>query len=316
VTKWQSFKRSLATRKLSHSNFGETASAPLCQAPDANLRSSKIVLPEGATDCHAHICGPASVYPYWSERIYTPPDALLPTYRNLLQSLGVSRAVIVQPSVYADDNRALLDVLATDLVNLRGVAVAKASISDNELERWHAAGVRGLRCNIVDLASAKGSLPIAELRELAQRIAPLSWHLELLMHVNEFSDLQVQLGDLPVDLVFGHFGYLPCWLGVADRGFQNLLAMLREGTAWVKFTGPYRISGLPSYSDVSALAHALVGANPKRLLWGTDWPHVMVKGQMPNDADLCDLLGDWISDFEVLNQVLVRNPAALYGFPD
>jgi 2-pyrone-4,6-dicarboxylate lactonase len=314
--KCRNFKRLLATRKLNRSNFGETPSAPLCQAPDGELRAPKIVLPAGATDCHAHICGPQHLYPYWSERIYTPPDALLPSYKDLLHSLGVSRAVIVQPSVYADDNRALLDVLASDPKNLRGVAVAKPAISDNELQRWHAAGVRGLRCNIVDLASAKGRLPIAELRELAQRIAPLSWHLELLMHVNEFADLHKQLGDLPVDLVFGHFGYSPCSLGVADKGFQNLLAMAREGKAWVKFTGPYRISGQPHYCDVSAFAHALVSANPRRLLWGTDWPHVMVKGQMPNDADLCDLLGDWISDEKILQQVLVDNPAVLYELSD
>jgi 2-pyrone-4,6-dicarboxylate lactonase len=312
--KWPNFKRSHATRKLNPSNPGDLSAAPLCQAPDANLRAPKITLPQGATDCHAHICGPASAYPYWSERIYTPPDALLPSYKDLLQSLGVSRAVIVQPSVYADDNRALLDVLATDPKNLRGVAVAKSTISDSELHRWHALGVRGLRCNIVDLASAKGRLPIAELQALAQRIAPLSWHLELLMHVNDFPDLQSQLGDLPVDLMFGHFGYLPCTQGVADKGFQNLLAMMREGKAWVKFTGPYRISGLPSYSDVNNFAQALVSANPERLLWGTDWPHVMVKGKMPNDADLCDLLGEWVTDEDVLHKVLVSNPAALYGF--
>ena len=54
---------------------------------------------------------------------------------------------------------------------------------------------------------------------------------------------------------------------------------------------------------------------PGRLLWGTDWPHVMLKGAMPNDADLVDLLERWLPDEALRGQVLVRNPQALYGFP-
>jgi 2-pyrone-4,6-dicarboxylate lactonase len=292
------------------------ATAPLCQAPDPVLRKPRLTLPVGATDCHAHICGPAHLYPYSDQRIYTPPDALLSEYRALLNTLGVQRAVIVQPSVYADDNRALLAALATDPLHLRGVAVVNPSITDNELMALHKAGVRGLRCNIVDLAQAKGALPIDALRQLAKRIAPLKWHLELLMHVNEFPNLASDLGDLPVDLVFGHLGYVPTRHTVQDPGFQNLLSLVREGKAWVKLTGPYRISqhNAPPYPDVQPFADALLRANPQRLLWGSDWPHVMVKGPMPNDADLCDLLGDWVHDTHLRNQVLVSNPEQLYGF--
>jgi 2-pyrone-4,6-dicarboxylate lactonase len=291
--------------------------APLCQAPDAVLRKPRLTLPAGATDCHAHICGPAHIFPYSAQRIYTPPDALLPDYRALLNTPGVQRAVIVQPSVYGDDNRALVAALATDPQHLRGVAVVKPSATDNELQSLHNAGVRGLRCNIVDLASAKGELPIAELRQLAHRIAPLKWHLELLMHVNEFPKLATELGDLPVDLVFGHFGYVPTRHSTQDSGFQNLLALMREGKAWVKLTGPYRISQhstTPPNADVQPFADALLHANPARLLWGSDWPHVMVKGTMPSDADLCDLMSDWVPDEALREKIWVHNPAQLYGF--
>jgi 2-pyrone-4,6-dicarboxylate lactonase len=293
--------------------------APFCQAPDSIVRSPRVLLPEGATDCHAHICGPAAKFPYWNERIYTPPDALMPHYKTMLNGLKVSRAVIVQPSVYADDNSAMLAALATDPKNLRGVAVVKPNIAEAQLRAMHAAGVRGIRCNIVDLANAKGQLPIAELRLLAERIAPLKWHLELLMHVNEFPQLQSQLGDLPVDLVFGHYGYAPTSVGIQDAGFQALLALMKQGKAWVKFTGQYRISSQPLsqqplYADIKPFAQALIDCNPAHILWGTDWPHVMVKGSMPNDADLCDLLGDWVQDPTLREKILVHNPATLYGF--
>jgi 2-pyrone-4,6-dicarboxylate lactonase len=290
--------------------------APLCQAPDPVLRKPRLTLPVGATDCHAHICGPAHMFPYSAERIYTPPDALLPDYRALLNTLGVQRAVIVQPSVYGNDNRALVAALGTDPQHLRGVAVVKPNVTDNELQTLHNAGVRGLRCNIVDLASAMGALPVDELRQLAQRIASLQWHLELLMHVNEFPNLASDLGDLPVDLVFGHLGYVPTRHTTQDPGFQNLLSLVREGKAWVKLTGPYRISqqSSPPYADVQPFADALLRANPARLLWGSDWPHVMVKGVMPNDADLCDLMSNWVPDEALREKIWAHNPAQLYGF--
>jgi predicted TIM-barrel fold metal-dependent hydrolase len=116
--------------------------------------------------------------------------------------------------------------------------------------------------------------------------------------------------------VIGHFGYVKASLGIANPGFQNLCAMMREGRAWVKFTGTYRISeqAAPPYSDVNVFAEALLKANPAQIVWGTDWPHVMVKGLMPNDADLCDLLGNWIQEPALLKQILVSNPDRLYDF--
>lgn len=290
--------------------------APLCQAPDRVLRRPDLLLPAGATDCHAHICGPERSYPYFSGRIYTPPDALLPDYFNLLAHLGVVRAVLVQPSIYGTDNRAMLAALKAFPSKLRGVAVVDDSITDAEIEALHMAGVRGLRFNIVDLANASGQLPIAMLRSLATRIASLGWHLEFLMHVDAFPQLSIDFHDFPVEIVLGHFGYVNASLGVANTGFQNLCAMMREGRAWVKLTGTYRISNdaTPPYSDVNQFAEALIDSNPEQILWGTDWPHVMVKGFMPNDADLCDLLGNWIQEPALLQQILVSNPERLYDF--
>ncbi len=91
---------------------------------------------------------------------------------------------------------------------------------------------------------------------------------------------------------------------------------MRHGRCWVKLTGPYRIStGALPHADVTPFARALLRAAPDRVVWGSDWPHVMVKGPMPNDGDLADLLLDWIPDEDQRRRVLVDNPARLYGFP-
>ena len=175
-------------------------SAPLCQAPDSEIRSPKIAFPSGAVDCHAHVCGPATEFPYASERIYTPPDATLETYRLLINMLHVDRAVLVQPSVYGTDNRAMLAALKQYPEQFRGVAVISSNpneTTDKELESLHQAGVRGIRCNIVDVADPSAGLPIKNLKQLANKIKPFGWHLELLMHVNEYPSLAKIFEDFP-----------------------------------------------------------------------------------------------------------------------
>jgi predicted TIM-barrel fold metal-dependent hydrolase len=273
------------------------------------------LLPANACDCHAHICGPAAEYPYAPERIYTPPDALLPEYRAMADTLGLARTVLVQPSVYGTDNTVMLGALAEMGDRARGVAVVDDDVDDNELARLDAAGVRGVRLNLVDVKDPTGALPLDRASTLAQRIAPLGWHMEFLVHVDDVPDIDVQFRDFPVDVVLGHLGYCRPGQNPDISNFKALLRLLNGGRAWVKLTGPYRISagGLP-YADTDPFAYALLNAMPDRVLWGSDWPHVMVKGRMPNDGDLCDILIHWTRDGETLEKVLVANPAALYGF--
>jgi 2-pyrone-4,6-dicarboxylate lactonase len=292
------------------------AEPPLCAAPDSNPRRPQFVLPPLACDTHAHICGPKARYPYFRDRVYTPPDCLLPDYDKMLATLGVERAVLIQPSVYDTDNRAMLDAMKAAGPRFRGVAVVKDDVGERELRELHDAGVRGVRVNIVDVKDRKsGTLPLESLHRLALKVNPFGWHMEFLLHVDEFPDLDRLLAGFPVDTVYGHLGYMKTDKGIADPGFQALLRLMQAGRAWVKLTGPYRISVEPlPHRDTVPFAHALIAANPERVIWGTDWPHVMVKGAMPNDGALCDLLLDWVPDAATRTRVLVDNPARLYDF--
>ena len=303
-------------QKPNVSNSSSLIEAPLCQAFDPKPHKPAIKLPPLACDTHAHVFGPEELYPYSSKRIYTPPDSLLSDYRNLLLTLGVERAVLVQPSVYGTDNSAMLDTIKRAGPHFRGVAVVSEDVSESELKQMHEAGVRGVRVNIVDVKNRKaGTLPIKMLEQLAFKIAPLGWHMELLLHVDEFPDLDKMLSEFPVDTVYGHFGYMKTEKGEENPGFLALIRLLKTGKAWVKLTGPYRISSQPLvYADTKPFARALINTAPERVLWGTDCPHVMVKGTMPNDGNLCDLLSDWIPDEGLLQKVLVDNPAQLYDF--
>ena len=291
--------------------------APPCAPPDFAPRKPRLSLPAGSCDCHAHVIGPTARYALSAQRIYTPPDCVAADYQAMLAAVGVTRAVLVQPSIYGSNNRLLLDSLcAAGTANHRGVAVLAGDENDAELARLHQAGVRGARVNLVDRAERDTRLPMNALQVLAARIAPLGWHLELLVHVDEAGAGLQALAELPLPLVFGHLGYLSVGRGIDDAGFCALLALMRAGQAWVKLSGPYRLTrdALP-YAAVDEMAAALRETAPQHLVWGSDWPHVMLRDSMPNDADLVDLLARWLPDAVLRQQVLVDNPQALYGWP-
>lgn len=285
-----------------------------CASHDPHPRPARVALPAGACDTHAHVCGPQAQYPLVANRLYNPPVASWEAYRHMLDTLGLDRAVLVQPSVYGTDNRAMLDTLKQDPKRLRAVAVLPFDVSADEVKSLHALGVRGVRCNIVDLKEGKGQLPIAGLTQLAQTIRPHGWHIEFLMHVNEYDQLATQLGSLGVPLVFGHLGYVPSHLGHTP-GFQGLLELAQTGKAWIKLTAPYRLTpeAYP-YPSTAACADFLLREVPHRLIWGSDWPHVFIKSAMPNDGDLFNLFVQWLGERDLMQRILVDHPAELYGF--
>lgn len=292
------------------------APPPLCPPHDPHPRRPRVAVPPNACDCHAHVFGPGNRYPFTPHGLYTPADALPGDFRHMLDALGLTRGVLTQPSVYGTGNDAMLDAIKRDPERLRGIAVVPYDVAREEIERLHEAGVRGVRCNIVDLKFGKGQLPIDNLKTLAARMAPFGWNIEFLMHVNEFPDLDRQFADFPVPVVFGHLGYVPTKEGTETEGFKALLRLMRDGRAWVKLTAPYRLtlSHLP-YPDVDAAARILVDTAPERLLWGSDWPHVFIKSPVPNDGDLLDLLAHWVPDEKMRERILVANPTELYDFP-
>lgn len=292
--------------------------APPCAGYDPEPRAPRRSLPGNACDCHFHIFGPLDRFPYLEDRSYTPPAAPESAYRHLLHTLGFRRAVYIQPSVYGTDNSRLVQLLddaKTDRdIAWRGVAVVDASVSDDELARLHALGVRGVRLNLL----FRGGVDFDAVARVAERIAPFGWHVQFLVDVSEFPRLAQRLSALPVASVIDHMGHLPVAKGVDDPGFQDLIGLLREDRTWVKLSGPYRMTALrqPPYTDVDPFAAALIAANPARLLVGTDWPHPGISVPMPNDGDVMDEALRWLGDDDsLLEQVLVHNPARLYGFP-
>jgi predicted TIM-barrel fold metal-dependent hydrolase len=229
----------------------------------------------------------------------------------MLSALGLDRAVIVQPSVYGTDNRCTYDAVAASGGRWRGIAVVGPSTNTHELRRLHDEGFRGVRINLL----FKGGLAMEILEQVARLIAPLGWHLQLLIDGRDLPELAPRLRRLPVHFVIDHMGHMPAKLGLAHPGFTALFALAREGNCWVKLSGAYRISAQPyPYEDVAPIAKALVEAAPERMVWGSDWPHPSFQGAMPVDATLLDLLASWVPESRTRQRILTTNPAELYDF--
>jgi len=282
-------------------------------------------VPEGACDSHAHVIAPDGSG-LIAQRRYTPAPAPGDEYFRLLDSLRISRGVLVQPSVYGTDNRYLLATLRRNPQRLRGVAVLDAAAgsarardqtqadrhaTDETLADMHAAGVRGVRIN----ALFGGGAPLSDIDALAHRIAPLGWHLQLYLDGATLLALRTRLATLPCDVVFDHMGHVDPGEGIDGPAFQALLTLVRDHGRWVKLSAANRLvgSGAANFADLQPLARALADAAPDRVLWGSDWPHVGLTA-WPDTGELFNLVPGWLPDPAARRRLLVDNPARLYGF--
>lgn len=272
-----------------------------------------VAAPAGACDCHIHVYD--SRYPAAPGATLLPPDASIAQYRAVQRRLGMQRAVLVTPSTYGSDNRSMLAGLAELGAQARGVAVIDGHESDAQLDALHAAGVRGIRLNLS--LGVVGSA--AHIAPLAARVAPWGWHVQLLMPPDQLAQWGDVLARLPVPIVFDHMARISPGLAGTHPAHALALRLLGEGRAWIKLSGGYLVSATHTTDDpaLHALARHYIDANPDQVIWGSDWPHATAtagKQPMPDDARQLDRLGQWAGDPTTLNRILVRNPAALYGF--
>ncbi|MBU4609275.1 amidohydrolase family protein [Achromobacter sp. GG226] len=273
-----------------------------------------VALPALACDCHVHVYD--DQYPAAPNARLRPPNATPVQYRALQARLGLTRVVLVNPSTYGTDNRALCAGLAAFGSASRGVAVIEGRESDATLRSLHAQGVRGVRLNLS--LGVTGSLD--DLEALAHRIAGLGWHLQLLMPPQQLADAAPRLAQLPVPLVFDHFARLPSATALTESAHAHVLRLQAAGKAWVKLSGGYIVSPEHRVSDptLTPLARSFIDNAPERVIWGSDWPHATSSAgthPWPDDAEQLDCLAHWAQTPARLQQILVDNPSTLYDFP-
>jgi predicted TIM-barrel fold metal-dependent hydrolase len=282
-----------------------------CKAPDPNPRTPAYKLPAGACDAHCHVFGPADRFPYAPDRSYTPPDAPVEDLRRVHAAIGVERAVIVQASCHGTDNTAMVDAIGRSGGAYRGIAIVDGNITDAGLEELDRGGVRGVRFNFVKHLGGTPDLEVFD--RVLDRIRPFGWHVVLHLDAGDILEHAERISRIKVPFVIDHMGRVQAKNGLEQESFRRLLKLMRNELAWVKICGPERVSsaGAP-FHDAVPFARQLAEAAPDRTLWGTDFPHPNIAGDMPNDGDLVDLLALAVEDETARRKILIDNPDRLY----
>lgn len=269
--------------------------------------------PPGSVDAHCHVFGPGGTFPYAAERKYTPCDAPKEKLWQLRDFLGFERNVIVQATCHGADNSALADALQASGGRARGVATVREEVTTHELQTLDRVGVRGVRFNFVK--RLVDVTPRDVLMRIAQRIAPMGWHIVIYFEAADLPDLFDFFASLPTPVVVDHMGRPDVKKPVDGPEFGLFERLMREReNFWCKVSCPERLSssGPPSYEDVIPFAQRIVQQFPDRVLWGTDWPHPNLKGHMPDDGHLVDYIPRIAPTADLQQKLLVANPMRLY----
>ncbi|MEO8101519.1 MAG: amidohydrolase family protein [Betaproteobacteria bacterium] len=259
-------------------------------------------------DTHAHVFAGAPR----AGSHYTPPASTLAMWQACAAPHGIGRVVLVQPSVYGNDNSVMLDALRASGGVHRGVAVLDATVTDRELEAMHAAGVRGVRFNLV---SPVGNDP-AEIDAVAARIRQLGWHLQFFLQPKHYAWIRMGQALWRINVVLDHLAGL-----LADTllsaGERADLQALGDAGACIKLSGFYRLGMQAPYAECASLIPHFAKWYSGRMLWGSDWPHTWYmespRGAAPEFEQLLAPVRDAFADERVRNEILVEAPGRLYA---
>jgi predicted TIM-barrel fold metal-dependent hydrolase len=281
----------------------------------------KFDLPKGVTDCHRHVVGNESRYKYIPTSNYRLEPAEIEDMAALDRALHIDRVVLIGLYGYGTNNACLLEGLKKLGRRGRGAPIIDENTPEKEIAMMDKAGCVGIRYNIGEgVEGARKSLQWA-----GKKLKPFGWYIGAGGILSRLDALQDTIAESPVPVVFDHFLTAEAKLGVSQPGFQTLLKLLQGGNAYIKLSATHRISREgPDYPDVAPIAQALIKANPQRILWGTDWPHVgggrgySNKEVQPylaiDDGRVLNQLPVWAPDPAVRKMILVDTPAKLYRF--
>ncbi len=288
----------------------EKLQVPYCTGRDVPFFD----MPEKACDTHFHIFDPIH-FPYKKDDERNQPPATVDCYRLLMRHLGIERCVIVNPSCYGLDNSCTISAVRQLGDCARGVVVIDKNTSFDLLRQWNEYGIRGIRFNIV----SGDEKMMDNARKISEKTAKLGWHTVLYISPDLIVKLKKELQDFPCQIVFDHMLHLSPDTGIKHEAFEIGLDLMNAKKAYVKLSGFYITAKKNDYSDLFAISKAFIEKNPDRLLWGTDWPHhycYIHQKNMPDDSYMLDSVMASITSQDIIEKILIKNPAKLYGFCD
>ena len=150
---------------------------------------------------------------------------------------------------------------------------------------------------------------------MAPRLAERGLHIQMLLHADQhMADIADDIRALPVPVVIDHLGWPTPNTTVLEPGYQTLLSLLADGHIYLKLSAPYRMSEAP-YARMDPFVAAAIAANPDQLIWGSDWPYIMLgeATQPQSGAALLAALDRVCADDLIRTKILKDTPTRLFG---
>jgi 2-pyrone-4,6-dicarboxylate lactonase len=275
-------------------------------------------LPPMSCDCHLHVFGDPAEFPDRNPNsVHRSREASFEDALRMHAAVGFGRGVFVQPANYTTDHSYLVEALQrVPRGRYRAIGIVDETVTDADLERLHAAGMRGVRFNFVRMFKMAPSPRL--LQSSIERIAQYGWYIKVFISPEELPDtIETLRAITAVPVVIDHMARLKPGAGTRDPAHDLVLDLLRRQNFWVLLSNGVRVSAQASgWHDVVPIGRALFAAAPDRCLFGTDWPHTHShdEGGGPPESELIALLYRFLPDAAARQAVLVDNPARLHGW--
>lgn len=271
------------------------------------------IFDEPKIDGHCHILDPAR-FPYAPEVAYRPQGQEIGDkdyFSAVMDCYGVRHALLVGPnSGYGLDNRCLLDAIATGHGRFKGIAVLPGDTGSETLAALQARGIVGVAFN----PSLMGVAFYADVEPLLRRLAALGLWAQFQVEGEQLPALLPMIERSGVRVLIDHCGRPAAAEGLAQPGFQALLALGRSGQAVIKLSGYAKFSRQPyPFADARPFVDALAAAfGLERAIWASDWPYL----KAPYRLDYGPLLRLMENQFSAdeRRQIMWETPRRLFGF--
>ncbi len=212
-----------------------------------------------------------------------PPQTDVPIEMagETMRQNNIDRAVLVQPVFRGEDNSYVADCARAEPDRFAAVCVVdpRTTAAGERLEHWARQGCRGLRLRprIAEEAAIFGDPASFPLWEAAGRLRLVISILCGPAHAAAIGALAERFPD--VAIVIDHMAHPDVKTGVHDANFQQLLGLARHPRVFIKVSGFYHFSAQPfPFLDCwDSIRAVLDRFGPKRLVWGSDFPHVQVQ---------------------------------------
>jgi 2-pyrone-4,6-dicarboxylate lactonase len=274
---------------------------------DRAYRTPKLKLPPGACDTHFHFIGPQDQFPLKPDHVFAQlefEDTTADDWLVMQDAMGLSRGVVVNSMMYGHNYEIVLNGLGRFPERLRAIISPWSRITDRELEILTKAGVVGARF-------AHRLDPVLDER-LVARVAEHGWSASYLGNIPE---RRPKILASPGRFIIEHAGHPPTAQGLDSPEFKFVLQCLDTGRCWVKINPRFSAEDDFPFADTRPFVRKLVEHAPTRIVWCSDWPHPQYFKPMPNDADLVDIMLDWVPDEKTRNRIFADNAAEAFGFP-